>query len=414
MDKDVIFFPWRDFDLMKREGFRTREANILLMLLENPKIERIICVNRFKLPKYLMRIFQSLKIYGLIDYEKNSSHTEENFFSEPIVLSKRIFSKVKQVHPKLFVVEINHYIPNKSNKLERFKFFKKRVEEEIRNVQKKLNIVEYTTWCYDLTRIQVATEVKSKILIFDAIDNLLEHDQMKSSRKYLQNMYGIVEHKANIIFSTSEDIIKNLFPNHKDAYYIPNGVSYKFYDNKTSKTPPSDLPSNDFPIVGYVGLLQERVDTDILIKAIKNNKNVNFIFIGPELNPHHFENIKRYSNVFFLGSKHHSEIPYYIEYFDVGIIPHKVNNFTKSMSPLKLYEYLASKKQVVTTPVPPSEEFEKFIHIATTSDEFSLKIQECLERPYQKFTKKDISSMIKNHEWKKRLDVMLEIIDNYH
>ncbi|WP_449598723.1 glycosyltransferase [Niallia sp. Marseille-Q9988] len=275
-----------------------------------------------------------------------------------------------------------------------------------------LSLDNYLTWCFDLTRIEIANHFKNKLLIFDAIDNLLEHDQNKSDTKYLAHMYKTANDNAQLIFTVSKDLRNKLFINHNNAYYIPNAINIREYQeihHKSDYYRPSDLPNG--PLVGYIGLMQERVNIDILKECIEKNPLINFVFVGPILSKKYFQPIKHYQNVYFLGAKHHSHIPKYLIHFDICLIPHKVNKFTKSMNPLKLYEYLAAGKEVITTSVPPSSDFKNVIHISDDKKEFSKKISECIKTPYLKFSKEEIMNSVKNEDWNIRLSEMLKHVE---
>lgn len=411
MGINILFIPWRDFNSMKREGFRVREANLLLELIKNPAINKIICINHSKLPEYVSKILNFLNIYSQIRYERGVS--DNNYFEKEIIISKSFFSTLKQVNTKLFVLDINYHFPNKGNKLEKILIFKKILEKEIKNALKLLNLNTYLTWCFDLARIKIANKLRRQLLIFDAIDNLLEHNQLSLNYKYFKEMYKYVERESNIIFTVSEEIKKRLFPNHRNTYYIPNGINFDLYSKEIFKERPEDLPNNNNPIVGYVGLMQERIDLDILLLAVEKNCSIDFVFVGPILSIGYFDELQKYKNVFFLGAKHYDEIPNYIKWFDICIIPHKVNKFTKSMSPLKLYEYLALKKEVITTPVPPSNEYKKVIHITDTAREFSNRIEKCIKNPFEKFKEEDILAIIVDQDWSNRLEYMFRIIKEY-
>lgn len=410
MGYNVLFFPWRDWNQMKNDGFRTREANLLLSMVNNPEIEKIICINRAKIPPYIKTLL-ALKNGKLFSRDPIEQKKEDNMnIRDEKVKSKRLFSELKYINDKLYVLDLDYHIPNpRGNKLERFNFFQKLLVKEIQEVIKMVDFEEYITWCFDLTRIQIAERFKKDVMIFDAIDNLLEHDQKKDDYQYNLEMYRFAKNHSELIFTVSKDLKESIFSDHNKTFYIPNAINLESY-RQISLTRPEDLPKNK-PVVGYVGLLQERIDTEILDLAIQQNYDANFVFIGPVLSKSHFKVIQKYPNVYFLGSKHHSVIPSYLYYFDVCLIPHKVNKFTKSMNPLKLYEYLAAGKEVVTTPVPPSEEYHNVIHICYDKEEFSRKIKQCIETPFKDFKNEEVLETINSEDWSERLKKMLKLVD---
>ncbi|WHY66797.1 glycosyltransferase [Neobacillus sp. SuZ13] len=410
MGYNVLFFPWRDWNAMKVDGFRTREANILLSMINNPNIEKIICVNRAQIPKYIQLLLALKNGEGFSKKNKDINSDNHVHFDQEKLMYKRLFSQLKLINEKLVVLDINYHIPNpRGNILERINSVQDILEKEIQVALKTLGFENYITWCFDLTRIEIARRFKKDVMIFDAIDNLLEHDQKKNDFTYLSEMYRLAKENSNVIFTVSRDLKESIFSNHHNTFYIPNAINLKSYKQKDLSRP-EDLPMGK-PIVGYVGLMQERIDTNILEESIVQNSDVNFVFIGPVLSKSHFKNIQKYENVFFLGSKHHSMIPSYLKYFDVCIIPHKVNKFTKSMNPLKLYEYLASGKEIITTSVPPSDEYQHVVHICDGEKEFSQQIMMCIKTPFNRFEEEDILNAIQSEDWSERLKDMLTFIE---
>ncbi|MFP7470590.1 glycosyltransferase [Niallia taxi] len=407
MKYNVLFFPWRDWNSMKREGFRTREANILLAMRNNPQINKILCVNRSKLPSYL-KLVLNMKNGGT--YSSNSEVKDEFYDSEKVI-SKRMFSNLKKIDDKLFILDVDYHLPNpKGNKLERLKIFNRILRDEVDFSLKEIEMEKYLTWCFDLTRMEVANTFKEDILIFDSIDNLLEHDQNKKDSTFLRKMYGLAEDNSELIFTVSKELKSTFFSKHKNAFYIPNAINlktYKLLDENSHR--PSDLPQG--PIVGYVGLMQERLDVKILNQSLSENPNVQFVFLGPVFNKNYFKTTMQYKNAHFIGPKHHSQIPLYLKHFDICIIPHKVNNFTKSMNPLKLYEYLAAGKEVITTSVPPSEDYKDVVHITDNSSLFSNKIANIIKQPFKDFSQEDVLNSIKKEDWEFRLKEMLDHIN---
>ena len=84
---------------------------------------------------------------------------------------------------------------------------------------------------------------------------------------------------------------------------------------------------------------------------------------------------KEYSNIEFTGDINYTQLPLAMKEFDVAIIPHIINDFTTSMNPLKLYEYLSAGKPVVTTGVAGTDEISKYVYLAQDKNEFVNKLK---------------------------------------
>jgi len=117
----------------------------------------------------------------------------------------------------------------------------------------------------------------------------------------------------------------------------------------TPFTRPLDLPAGK-PIIGYSGAIAPWVDWKLLSVAIRENPDMNFVFIGALFQLKKFP--LQSKNVFYLGLKNYYQLPAYLHHFDIGLIPFLQTEMTKGCNPIKLYEYYASGIRVLGTPLP--------------------------------------------------------------
>ncbi|WP_312981186.1 methyltransferase [Atlantibacter sp.] len=130
-----------------------------------------------------------------------------------------------------------------------------------------------------------------------------------------------------------------------------NGVDIGHW-HTTPKSVPSDLANiitKGKTIIGYHGALAKWIDYELLNK-IAANDNYILLLIGYEHDSSMRESgLLERENVYFLGSKSYFELPQYAYYYDIGILPFKKYKLTESVSPVKLFEYMALGKPIVTT-----------------------------------------------------------------
>lgn len=205
--------------------------------------------------------------------------------------------------------------------------------------------------------VGVVGKINYKCFAFDAIDNWLYHPQMKSNHTAVIQNYQIIEKKADIIFTVSKALTET-FKNNRNVHWISNGVDIDFFEKAIKKRKEGDLLK-----IGYVGKIQDRVDFGLVEKCLQKYPKIKFIFIGPVYSQELVikELGKKYQNISFMGDVHYSKLPGTMKELDIAIIPHYVDKFTESMNPLKLYEYLAAGKPVVTTGVAGTIGISKFV-----------------------------------------------------
>ena len=206
------------------------------------------------------------------------------------------------------------------------------------------------------------------LVIYDAVDEPKE--EFASWAPY----YPAILEKANLIFCSSRSIYDYFHPRHPRVHLVANGVDFVHFSPSPS-TRPLDLPSGK-PIIGYSGAIAPWVDWELLKVAIQKNPDLNFVFLGALFQLNKFP--LNYKNVYYLGLKAYQELPTYLHYFDVGMIPFLQTEMTKGCNPIKLYEYYASGIKVLGTPLPELLSIPK-INLESNPHLFSLRLRHLLE-----------------------------------
>lgn len=174
---------------------------------------------------------------------------------------------------------------------------------------------------------------------------------------------------------------RKLFP--QKTVGISTGVAFeRFHGALRSDYVPEDVRHLRHPVVGYAGsAIKSRLDLDLIGFLAAENPRLTFVFVGAmDSTVRNWLSRHTGPNVVVLGMKRYEETPHYIKHFDVGIIPYELNRFNLGSNPLKLYEYLALAKPVVSTRLPAVEEFAGIVWIADAKEEFSALLTEALRQ----------------------------------
>ena len=242
--------------------------------------------------------------------------------------------------------------------------------------------------------------------IFDAVDDWREQGQHDAKKEELSDHYVRIRENADTIFTVSSSLRNELFEKRKNAHWIPNGVDTSHFSAKNENTFPTALANLPKPVLGYVGIIQERVDANMLMETARAFPDASVALIGPVWRKDAaFKALEAEPNVHVLGPVSYDDVPGAISAFDVALIPHKVDAFTKTMNPLKLYEYLAVGKPVVTTPVAGLQGFEAGIRQAKTPEAFVEAVRESLKNPPEPQAQR---GLVEGHGWDDRVEKMLK------
>ncbi len=182
------------------------------------------------------------------------------------------------------------------------------------------------------------------------------------------------------VFISSPTMFEKKGPLNPNSFLCRNGVNYEAFSREEPEPP--DLAAVPRPRIGYIGFIKKQLDWQILAQLPERHPSWNFVFVGKR-SPHAAieEPLRRMAalpNVTFLGARNVANLPAYPQHFDVCLMPYRVDDYTKYIDPLKLYEYLASGRPVVSSPIPAIDGVCHLVEVATTCDEWSAAISKLL------------------------------------
>jgi glycosyltransferase involved in cell wall biosynthesis len=162
---------------------------------------------------------------------------------------------------------------------------------------------------------------------------------------------------------------------------VTNGVTYESFARPVRV--PADLEGIPRPILGYSGYIKKQLDWKLLLTLATRHPEWSFVFVG-EKRPHPeireiLDRMAALPNVHFLGGKPSTELARYPQHFDVCLMPYRMNDYSKYIFPLKLYEYLAGGRPTVSMPLPALAGFGDLIPVATSAEEWERTIERLLQ-----------------------------------
>lgn len=275
----------------------------------------------------------------------------------------------------------------------------------------RLDLKNVVLWSYLPTYGRYFGKFGEELIIFDAVDNWLEHSSYAGIRDRIKLNYQTIRYKADLIFTTSEDLVK-FFDRPTGCAFVPNGAALDHIE-QVPKLVDREVAGIPRPIIGYVGTMQEdRIDIDLIAYLAKANPTKSFVLVGPVwpgLKQEVETKLKNLPNVYFTGRKSFIEARMYIREFAVAMVPYLQNEFNRHANPMKVYEYLAAGKPVVATPGPGLSVLKKYIRLAATPEAFNDEMLKALDEN----SVSDIElrkSAAHEHSWGARVNVMLDSI----
>ena len=179
--------------------------------------------------------------------------------------------------------------------------------------------------------------------------------------------------QARVVFAQSEGARNTLSAWNPRTALIPNGVEFELFQRARDEALafPNDLFTVKNPILGHVGTLGEHLELGFVEQAAIVHPEWSFVFIGECPDTGTVRRLKELKNVHMLGVKPQKQLPMYLCRFDVCVNLYRGGGLSPDISPMKLYEYLASGKPVVSTPQPAQTlDYADVIYIAGTATEW--------------------------------------------
>lgn len=222
--------------------------------------------------------------------------------------------------------------------------------------------------------------------------------------------------KSDCVFVTSEKLFETRKEFSNNIHYQSNVSDYNHFSQSLNRggDVPDDLKNITGVKIGFVGAISNyKIDFNLLVYLAKNRPYYNIILIGevgegePGTN---VDELRGYKNIYFLGPKKYSDLPLYLSFMDVAILPNNLNSYTESMFPMKFFEYLSSGCSVVSVNLKSLREFSDYCYLSEDYDAFVENIDKVISGDIIPLEKR--ISLAKLYTYETRTKAMLDIIEN--
>jgi len=350
----VVAFPLHDWRKASAEGFRTRDAHLLQAFTRSSAVERILVVDRpVSLAERLVRRWP-LTVPGR-EIATRRSGTARGVLTE---------SADKTVVLDIVVPDVVG--PAVSARRWWFDVFAgadiaRLVDWAASEVVGRDRRV--IAWLPTVAPVVLGLEASR--FVYDSLDNWLIHPAFRRHAARVREAYGQLLPAADSVFVSAPASAAALAEWRTDVKVLPNGVDPGLFHDVPPR--PKDLPPG--PVVGYVGKLAGRIDTDLIRAVSAAMPDISFVLVGPILEKGAIRPLRHLPNVASLGDRPYASMPAYIRHFDVAWIPHRVGEGETGGDPIKLYEFWAAGRQVVSTPIDGMTTWRDKVHIVTNPAE---------------------------------------------
>ena len=324
-------------------------------------------------------------------------------FYEVTTMTDKVKTLRKHSH-NIFLINFNNKALNKI------------LMQELKKVNKPKYVQLYSTdWKLSVENIKNYMN-NGFGFIYEYIDDI--SPELAGTKNIPQNIidkYNFVMDNKDVYVVVTADALEKDVISHRgktNMVFSSNGVDYDFFKtyNKNYKYESEfqEILNKKKPIIMYYGALAKWFEYD-LIKKLAHTKKYSIVLFGIKYDESFDEAMNNEKNIYFMGPRDYKVLKEYAKCADVLTIPFVINNITLSTSPVKIFEYMALHKPIVTTDMPECRKY-KSVFIGHNHDEFIKKIDEALKLKNDKKYIALLDKEARENDWSKKAKAIIDLI----
>ncbi|MEJ1157274.1 glycosyltransferase [Prosthecomicrobium sp. N25] len=203
-------------------------------------------------------------------------------------------------------------------------------------------------WYYTPAALAFSDPEDADAVVYDNMDEL---SQFKGADPALVALEDELIAKADLVFTGGQSLYDAKRHRHPSIHLFPSSIDRDHFGRALAGPPePADLAGLPRPRLGFFGVIDERLDLDLLSGLALARPDWTFVMIGPVVKISEAD-LPAAPNIRWLGARPYADLPAYLGHIDVGIMPFALNAATEFISPTKTPEFLAAGLPVVSTPI---------------------------------------------------------------
>lgn len=251
------------------------------------------------------------------------------------------------------------------------------------------------------------------VVVYDILDDLSIYDAdevgMPEERRVRFHHPGMMR-RADLVLGSAPALVQRHETERADILYVENGVSPHVFGRP--RPTPGELTDLDGPVVGYHGMIARWFDFALVAAIADAMPEVTIVLVGPHdsdaAKP--LRELVQRPNVRHIDGQPSDRIAAFVQRFDVGLVPFVVDDLTRAVSPLKLYEYLAAGVPVVAAPLPVCVAHPLVRTVAVADDAPAAVSAALTDADDDRFVS-DLRAAAEDASWRSRLQPVLEALD---
>jgi glycosyltransferase involved in cell wall biosynthesis len=207
---------------------------------------------------------------------------------------------------------------------------------------------DFVAWYYTPMALEFSAHLRPLATIYDCMDEL---SAFAGAPAGIRDKERALLSRADLVLTGGRSLYEAKRALHGNVHECPSSVDVAHFGLARQPLPePADQQDIPRPRMGFFGVIDERLDRQLIADLAELSPGWQFVLVGPTAKIHPGD-LPLFPNIHYLGAKSYKELPTYIAGWDVAILPFARNEATRFISPTKTPEYLAAGKPVVSTSI---------------------------------------------------------------
>lgn len=276
----------------------------------------------------------------------------------------------------------------------------------VRRAARRMGLRRPLLWLNPHSAVHLAGRMGESGVVYDITDDWTLADFPERDLQRIRAQDRALCRRADLTIVCSEALAQSRMARSRRLLLLPNGVNVEHY--RTVGAAPAERRDRA-PVLGYTGTLHPgRIDVALLEAVARRFADGSIVLIGPNhLPPGDTRRLEALGNVRLTGPAPYERLPGLMSAFDVCIVPHLETAFTESLNPIKLWEYLAAGKPIVSTRVAGFRDYPGLVRLASDADGFADACRAAAaERDPARVAERRAEAA--RHTWAARVDRLLQ------
>lgn len=270
---------------------------------------------------------------------------------------------------------------------------------------RRLGFENPVLWVYTPHSADFIGRLGERVAVYECVDDFTSSKGLIHPKVIGRLERRLIE-AVDLLIVTAQALYDSKREGAARAVLVPNGVEADHFGRAADPSLPvaPALADAPHPLVGYLGTLNYWIDTELLARIAREHPDWTVALVGPHdllANLAPFEGL---DNVIMTGRVAYQDVPTYVKAFDVCLNPYVLDGVAEHCSPLKLYEYIATGKPIVSVDMPEAKIFEDCITIANNADEFVSLVEQAVQSDDGRAELR--RSKAQEHTWQKRFEAV--------